>query len=233
MMRMMRPMVVATLLTITAMGPADAQGQRADWRTTAAALKGQVGQTFTYVCPPGGVIGASVWGSNPYTTDSAICPAAVHAGKITSGKGGAVTIQIQPGAASYQGSARNGVGSQRWAAYDSSFSFEIDQSLEARPGERIASWTTNAKEHDGAAGQSFTYVCSKGGTLGASVWGTDLYTTDSAICPAAVHAAKITPDEGGTVTILIRRGAASYPGSARNGVGSQRWGAYEWSFSFK
>lgn len=232
-MRIVRPTVIATLLTIIAMGPAAAQGERADWRTTAVARQGQVGQTFTYVCPPQGVIGASVWGSNPYTMDSAICPAAVHAGKITPGKGGTVTIQVQPGASSYQGSARNGVGSQGWGAYDSSFSFDIDQSLEARPGERIASWTTNAKEHDGATGQSFTYVCPKGGTVGASVWGTDIYTTDSAICPAAVHAAKITPDEGGTVTILIRRGATSYRGSARNGVGSQRWGAYESSFSFK
>jgi hypothetical protein len=63
---------------------------------------------YTYNCAPG-TTPASVWGSGPYTSDSSICTAAVHAGKITHAGGGLVTIMMVPGGSAYVASTKNGV----------------------------------------------------------------------------------------------------------------------------
>lgn len=94
-----------------------------------------------------------------------------------------------------------------------------------------ATWTTNPAAQRGRNGERFTFICPPGGTP-ASVWGTDLYTDDSSVCAAAVHAGLITFASGGTVTIEIRPGASSYTGSARNGVTSGNWGSFAGSFAF-
>ena len=73
------------------------------------------------------------------------------------------------------------------------------------------------------------YVCPAGGTA-HSVWGTDVYTDDSSVCTAAVHAGVITLEEGGTVTIEIRPGESSYEASERNGITSGSWGSWTGSF---
>ncbi|HXG30667.1 MAG TPA: LCCL domain-containing protein [Thermodesulfobacteriota bacterium] len=92
-------------------------------------------------------------------------------------------------------------------------------------------WSTNALEHRGKNGQRFTYTCPPNGKPG-SVSGTDIYTDDSSICTAAVHAGLITFASGGTVTIEIRPGRASYIGSRRNGVASGYWDSWPGSFVF-
>lgn len=77
---------------------------------------------FIAVCPAGcaGAIG-SVWGSGPYTTDSAICRAAIHAGVIEDHKGGKVTVKLRPGQGSYAATVAHGVATSPWGSYDSGF----------------------------------------------------------------------------------------------------------------
>ena len=48
---------------------------------------------------------------------------------------------------------------------------------------------------------------------GADVWGTDVYTDDSSICTAAVHAGLIEADDGGEVTFELAPGRDEYTGS--------------------
>jgi hypothetical protein len=74
-------------------------------------------------CPPQGTP-ATVWGSNPYTADSSICTAAVHAGRITTAGGGDVVIVVRPGQSSYEGSTRNGVTTNSWGDYRLSYLVE-------------------------------------------------------------------------------------------------------------
>lgn len=75
----------------------------------------------------------------------------------------------------------------------------------------------------------FTFVCvgkdkaPAGYIEGARLYGTDVYTDDSGICAAAVHAGKITFESGGTVTIETVAGQQEYKGSTRNGVTSATW----------
>ena len=64
-------------------------------------------------------------------------------------------------------------------------------------------------------------------------YGTDIYTDDSSICTAAVHAGKFSLAAGGTVIVEIRAGQSSYTGSMRNGLTSNDYGSmWDGSFSF-
>ena len=91
-------------------------------------------------------------------------------------------------------------------------------------------WTTNAR--NGAANMVQTiYICpANPGAAGGSVWGTDIYTDDSSICRAAVHFGVLTAATGGTITVEIRPGEASYAATTRNGITTSSWGSWNRSF---
>ena len=60
-------------------------------------LRGMNGARYAFRCPRGEPLARHVIGSGPYTDDSSICSAAVHAGALHDGGGGDVTIEIRPG----------------------------------------------------------------------------------------------------------------------------------------
>ena len=93
------------------------------------------------------------------------------------------------------------------------------------------SWHADAASYRGANGGAFTFDCLRGGSLNP-VWGTDVYTDDSSVCTAAVHAGLITLGEGGIVVIRIRRGLDAYQGSTRNGVRTSDYEHWDGSFEF-
>jgi hypothetical protein len=95
-----------------------------------------------------------------------------------------------------------------------------------------------ADQYRGQNGQQITCVCPANFALG-SIWGSDIYTDDSSICTAAVHAGLISREAGGTVTIEIRPGQQSYRREARvsiSGSGetitSNEYGPWSGSFTF-
>ena len=92
-----------------------------------------------------------------------------------------------------------------------------------------ATWDRTATEYRDRAGSRFTFACPAGGTA-HTVWGTGVYTDDSSVCTAAVHAGAITFAQGGRVTIEMRPGQGSYSGSAANGVRTEDYGAWGGSF---
>lgn len=197
-----------------------------NWAAQADSLRGRTGQRFTFNCPGGGPASGRLWGTDLYTDDSSICTAGVHAGVISVAAGGNVTIEIRPGASSYRGMTRNGIGSREYGAYAGSFVV-----VGARTTADQISWSTTATSLRGRNGQRFTFTCPAGGSPSGSVWGTDVYTDDSSICTAAVHAG-IIGGSGGTVTIEIRPGATSYQPSARNGVTTRSYGGWSGSYVF-
>jgi hypothetical protein len=93
-------------------------------------------------------------------------------------------------------------------------------------------WSQDASNRRASVNQTFVYNCSPNGTFD-TVWGTDVYTDDSSICTAAVHAGKITKAAGGVVTIEIKPGQATYDGTARNGVTTLDYGSWGGSFIVK
>jgi len=95
-------------------------------------------------------------------------------------------------------------------------------------------WSANAIKYRGRNGQHFAFACPAGGPPFAvggdnfsGVYGTDIYTDDSSVCLAAVHAGLIFLKAGGEVTIEIRPRADSYIGSTRNGITTIDYGTCE------
>lgn len=84
-------------------------------------LHGDAGSAHRVSCPAGCTEGnPMVWGSDPYTSDSPVCAAAIHAGLIAE-RGGEVTVIVDDGKPAYRGSKRNGVRSADHGAYRASF----------------------------------------------------------------------------------------------------------------
>ena len=83
---------------------------------------------------------------------------------------------------------------------------------------------------EGRIGERLTF--SVQGTSMAPVWGTDLYTLDSRLAAAAVHAGVLRSGETGAVFVTIEdtSGVAGFQGSSRNGVTSHPWGPYRAGF---
>jgi LCCL domain-containing protein len=207
------------------------EGKPTSWETTASSLTGGVGTTFTLICTPGGTMHA-VWGSDIYTADSSICTAAVHAGLITYEHGGTVTIELRPGRPLYGNSERNGVTTIAYGEYGRSFVFKSgtnDSAVTEADEVTPISWNTSASILSYEPGKTSKFKCPAGGKA-STIWGTDVYTGDSSICTAAVHAGVITFDRGGTVTVELRPGQSSYRGTKQNGVTSNDYGAYVHSF---
>lgn len=83
-------------------------------------------------------------------------------------------------------------------------------------------WTTGTGKWVGFWGRRESVLCPGGGKL-EGAWGTDVYTDDSSICTAAVHAGLISLKDGGPVTIEMRPDVGQYGGSTRNGVRTGDW----------
>jgi formylglycine-generating enzyme required for sulfatase activity/serine/threonine protein kinase len=90
---------------------------------TLSSLQDNVGTTYSFHVLGSGTRG-HVWGSNPYTADSQLAKAAVHAGALKPGQSGVVRVTVLPGQPSFASSTRNGVRSGRWSAYGYSYRIE-------------------------------------------------------------------------------------------------------------
>ncbi len=71
-----------------------------------------------------------------------------------------------------------------------------------------------------------TYYFRVTGASDGSVWGTDVYTGDSSLALAAVHAGAVKPGETAVVRVTVLRPLNHYQGSVRNGVTSHDYGRY-------
>jgi len=71
-----------------------------------------------------------------------------------------------------------------------------------------------------------TYYFRVLGTTDGPVWGTDVYTGDSMLAPAAVHAGVVKDGESVIIKVTVMQPLAQYQGSVRNGVTSSDFGRY-------
>jgi len=83
----------------------------------------------------------------------------------------------------------------------------------------------------GLNGQSFDFLVTGRASGAGAIWGTDIYSDDSPIATAAVHAGVLANGEAGIVRLTVAPGAASYTGSRRNAVTSQSWGSWWGSYT--
>jgi len=71
-----------------------------------------------------------------------------------------------------------------------------------------------------------TFYFRVSGAAQGSLWGTDIYTGDSTLAVAAVHAGLVKVDETAIVKVTVVAPLQKYQGSARNGVTSHDFGRY-------
>jgi hypothetical protein len=153
-----------------------------------------------------------------------MCTAAVHAGVITLSSGGTIVMEMKPGRGAYTGSRRNGITSEPWQVWEASFSVRAwvepppPEPPRPPPPPPVIGWDRTAAGR-APNGRRFAFTC-RPPARAAPVVGVDIYSWDSSICNAAVHAGVITSARGGTVTIEMRPGPETYAGSSRNGVNS-------------
>ncbi len=181
-----------------------------------------IAQETLCLCRSGG--GGSVWGSGPYTGDSSVCTAALHAG-VMDASGGPVRVIPSQGLESYEGSTANGVTTRDWGSFRTSFDVTIVGRATPMAESSLPPCGTMP---DGAD----EYACScPANPPRGSVWGNGPYTADSDLCTAALYDGYIE-DTGGEVFVLRLNGLASYSGGENNGVTTSDWGPYTSSITF-
>lgn len=96
----------------------------------------------------------------------------------------------------------------------------------------VIPWDQRLFDLDVKQGETVTVTCPAGGSLDNLVYGTEVYAEKSSICGAAVHAGKITPKDGGTVTLEVIDGQPRYLGTTQHGVASTSFASEKRSFVF-
>lgn len=182
-----------------------------------------VGETLQFA-----VVGSAtgtIWGDGVYTSDSVLSAAAVHAGLLEPGESGVVTVEVIEGPASYEGVERNGVVSRSYASWDVAYRFtgvaDVDSGVVLPdPGDLSG--------YRGQNGTVLTFEVT--GDVSGAVWGDGIYTDDSNLASAAVHAGILLPGETGLVRVEILPGQDGYESATRNGVGTGPYAAWTGSF---
>ena len=200
------------------------------------------GSTLSILCYcNSGTSVSSIWGTGIYTSDSGICNAAIHAGAIDT-SGGMVLVKGAKGQASYTGTMQNGVSSKDFGSYSWSFFFPTfvseprsPNASPAPPGPQadtdVPACLTDLNAYD----ETDEIKCSctaDAANANTDIYGTEIYTSDSNICRAALHAGAIDSG-GGIVFVRPLPGRDNYPSSSQNGITSNRSGPWTNSFSFE
>lgn len=205
------------------------------WNVDATSIANNVGVDYLYFCPANPTDSfRSIYGTDTYTTDSPICVAALHLGLFKRAAGGNVKFRIKGSQSLFIGSLRNDIQSSFYGSYPHTYVF-----LDLGTGQELITntvptipWSQTASPLYTLIDSQFTFFCPAAPGESRSIWGTSVYTYDSSICMAAVHAGRITKNQGGVVVIQIKPGATAYVGSTQNGVTSQSYGSWGGSYIF-
>lgn len=75
-----------------------------------------------------------------------------------------------------------------------------------------------------------TYYFRVTGALEAQIWGTDVYSGDSALGAAAVHMGLLKPGKAAVLRVTVVAPPDEFPGTERNGVTSTEYGRYQYAW---
>ncbi|MEQ1637180.1 MAG: LCCL domain-containing protein [Methylococcales bacterium] len=170
----------------------------------------------------------SVYGDGIYTDDSSIAKAAVHAGIIPLGQKGVIKVTPLPGQDNYVASSKNGVSSASYGSWTGSYKIEADDGGDNSviPAPKTMS--------DFTAYPGDVYLFSiTANKEGGAVWGSNVYTYDTAIEAAAVHAGVLTDGAEGTIRVVMGPKQGAFLGSydAGRNFKSNPYGPYDASYS--
>ena len=87
----------------------------------------------------------------------------------------------------------------------------------------------NLYDYASRIGETFYFDVT--GQVGYSIWGSEVYTADSHLATAAVHAGILKVGQRGIVKVTMIKSPDTHRGSTTNGVTSANWGSYTASYS--
>jgi LCCL domain len=186
-----------------------------------------IGKVFYYEAT-GIDVGQSIYGTDVYTTGSHLGMAGVHCGLLKVGQKGILKVTILPGQADYGASTRNGVTSIAYGAWSVSFKVERVRGFVGKAPVGALPDPGILGGHRADIGKILLFEVTGSNT--GSVWGQDIYTDDSSLATAAVHAGVLAVGQKGIVKVTILPGQESYESSTRNGISSGNWGSWTGSF---
>lgn len=76
-----------------------------------------------------------------------------------------------------------------------------------------------------------TYYFRVTGVTEGQIWGTDIYSGDSSIGAAAVHAGLLKASETKVLRVAVVTPPDSFPATTRNGVTSTEYGKYQYAWT--
>jgi hypothetical protein len=191
------------------------------------AAPADIGKVF-YFDIVGADTGGSVWGTDVYTTDSDLGMAAVHAGVLKAGQKGIVKVTILGKRDRFDGSTRHGITSAGWDSWPVGFQVERVPRFGLRLTARVLADPGTLTAYRSSVGRPLYFEVT--GSDAGIVYGTGVYTDDSQLATAAVHAGVLAVGKKGVVKVTMLPGQGAYKGSTKNGVVSQSWGAYSSSY---
>jgi len=97
----------------------------------------------------------------------------------------------------------------------------VPKSVLADPG--------SVTQYQGQIGASFYFRVT--GANNGTVWGSDVYTTDSSLATAAVHAGAVGMGQTGVVKVTIVPSPNVFAGTTRNGITTNPYGMYPVAFT--
>jgi hypothetical protein len=197
-------------------------------------FRGMTGKTFLFEVT-GNATAGTVWGTDIYTDDSSIAAAAVHAGILKAGEKGAIKVTVLDGEQGYTGTTRNGVTTNNYGPWQGSYKLERGKRTRklgggvGGGGGTVMADPGTVQNLRGQVGKTFHFEVT--GNANGSVWGDGIYTDDSTLATAAVHAGVLKNGEKGVIRVTILPGEVMYDASTRNGVTTGQWD--DWGGSFK
>ena len=177
-------------------------------------FKPQTGSVL-YINVTGATTGGSTWGSNPYTFDSNLAVAAVHAGVVAVGASKVVKVTVVPGLIQYPGTTANGITTTSYPGGIAAIRIDPDDG-----GDNPAMSNTGTLPLLSAVSGGVYRFWVTGNARGGSIWGTNVYTNDSPLAAAVVHAGVLADGQTGVVRVVIGTGQYKFVGSVSNGVSS-------------
>ncbi|CAM2730288.1 unnamed protein product, partial [Rotaria socialis] len=185
--------------------------------TNLTSYRNQIGRMFAFLLQ-GVKSNATVYGTDIYGDQSNLAAAAVHSGVLSVGQTRIIIVTILAGQNSYAGSSRNNVTSLPLGVWNGSFSFF-----------QLTSPST-LDPYQALVGRSFPVLLS--GTAESWVGGSDIYSTNSDVSTASVHAGVRAKGQTAIVIVTILAGQSSYLSTSRNQVQSWSFGSWATSFCF-
>jgi hypothetical protein len=185
----------------------------------------RVGQTFVFTVT--GATDGTIYGDGVYTDDSPVAVAAVHAGVVSAGDSKDVHVMILPGQQRYKGTMEFGVSSSSYGAWQGSYKFLDAPMSEA---DMVFQEPGNLSQFRGKVGKILKFQIT--GSTTSQIWGDGVYTDDSDLDTAAVHAGVLEDGQSGTVSVKFMPGQGKYAGADHHGVSSVAYGHWDGSFEF-